>query len=60
MEFTELWKVLQGGSDVAVLGMLYLLWKIDRRLLWLENELDHHKLRLDYLHNNFAGKPTNE
>lgn len=49
MELTELWKLLEGGSDVAVLGMLYLLWKIDRRLIWLENELAHHKIRLDIM-----------
>lgn len=47
----ELWKLLTGASDAAVFGILFILWKIDRRLVKLESELEHHKTRIDLLHN---------
>lgn len=51
MELIELWKIVEGGGDIAVIAMVYFLWKIDRRLLWLENEVEHQKVRIDVLHN---------
>jgi len=31
-----LWQVLSGGGDLATMGFLFLLWKIDRRLFAVE------------------------
>jgi len=35
-----LWQVLSGGGDLATIGFLYLMWKIDRRLLAVELKLE--------------------
>ncbi|WP_417842168.1 hypothetical protein [Terasakiella sp.] len=34
-----LWQVLSGGGDLATIGFVLLLWKIDRRLFAVEIEL---------------------
>lgn len=70
MDSVEILQWIASGSDLAVWGILFVLWKIDRRLLWLENEVAHHKVTLESLNSNKANhsnllhglnppKPTN-
>lgn len=39
MEPTELWTLLESGADIAVIGIFFALWKIDRRIVYLETVL---------------------
>ena len=36
MAFEVIKEILAGGSDLATIGMLFVMWRFDRRLLILE------------------------
>lgn len=35
----DLFKLLQGGGDIATIALLWIMWKFDRRLLAVEINL---------------------
>jgi len=38
-DFTSLQDLLSGGADVAIILFAYFLWKVDRRLLIVEEQI---------------------
>ena len=42
--------MLQAGGDVAMIGLFFLMWKFDRRLIRIETTMDAHLKDEKYIH----------
>ena len=42
--------MLQAGGDVAMIGLFFLMWKFDRRLIRIETTMEAHLRDEKYIH----------
>lgn len=42
--------LLQAGGNVAMIGLFFLMWKFDRRLIKIETTMDGHLRDEKYIH----------
>ena len=42
--------MLQAGGDVAMIGLFFLMWKFDRRLIRIETTMEAHLQDEKYIH----------
>ena len=50
MDLQGLLSMLQAGGNAAMIGLFFLMWKFDRRLVRIETTLGLHLKDEDYLH----------
>jgi hypothetical protein len=50
IDFSSFLQMLQAGGNVAMIGLFFLMWKFDRRLVAIETTMKFHLKDEEYLH----------